>query len=417
MGNSTAAYNQQKYTKTVQALLQEKLLAQEIANTSLIANMPNGNTLNFPRPTFHALAQYVKYTAVTDSDIVSTNETLSINETPTVSIVWDYVDEEDSAWDVIGTETQNIAFRLSKYVDAKVFTEIANAGYTMGSGGLGSTTPWQFTQTGGTADPVAAFGNAWAMLAQAGADTTRITTLMDPFTVNSTAVKAVSSRFTLGDDEFTRGKIRQSRGYSGSFLNTELFWSPNLTTIGSIALATVPTANDTVTVNGVVFKFVAALAAANDVLIEAGDATNTALNLLNAINQTSYNTTARAASALVAGTKYSASTSQTELSKLNGLYVTAATTTLTITSIFGQPLVSKSMTAAGNKFGQFKTYCSVMERGSIELVLRDNVKMEQEKVQGKFARRYQFLTRFGVKTFSQGAERMVLIPVETRAAE
>lgn len=411
--NSISSFVQQKYTKITQALLQERLLAMEVANTSLIASMPNGNTLNFPRPSYSPVAQYVKYTNVTDTAVIATNETLVINDQPTVSFTWDYIDQEDAAYEAVGIQTKNIAFRLQKYVDGKVFHEIyASAGNTVDNAG----SAWVFT--GATpANPIEVAGAAWATLANNDVDTTNLVTISDPFFVNYTSVKAASSRFTLGDAEFEKGKIRATRGYAGSFLNTDMYWTPNLTTIGTFAAATTPAANDTVTVNGVTFKYVSTIGAtANNVLIESADPTATMTNLMNAINQASYDSTAKAAADLVAGTKFVACAAADAV-KLNGFLATQATTTLTIKSIYGQRVFSRSMTTATNKFGQFVTYLGMMERGSIDLALRDNVHMEQEKVQSQYATRYQFLTRFGVKTFAQGAERMVKIPVETRAAE
>lgn len=119
MSNSVSSYNQQKYTKLVQALLQERLIAMDIANTTLLAQMPNGNTINFPRPTYSSAATYVKYTDVTDSDIIATSESLVINETPIITFVYDEIDNEDNAWDVVAVESKNNAFRIQKYIEGK----------------------------------------------------------------------------------------------------------------------------------------------------------------------------------------------------------------------------------------------------------------------------------------------------------
>ena len=41
MANNVTSFNQQKYTKLLQALLQEKLIAMDIANTTLLSAMPD----------------------------------------------------------------------------------------------------------------------------------------------------------------------------------------------------------------------------------------------------------------------------------------------------------------------------------------------------------------------------------------
>jgi len=80
MANSVSVLNKQKYTKLVQALLEDTLVVMNLANTTLMADMPDGNTINFPRPVFQNVQSYTKYTDVTDQDLDFTNETLTINQ-------------------------------------------------------------------------------------------------------------------------------------------------------------------------------------------------------------------------------------------------------------------------------------------------------------------------------------------------
>jgi hypothetical protein len=58
-----------------------------------------------------------------------------------------------------------------------------------------------------------------------------------------------------------------------------------------------------------------------------------------------------------------------------------------------------------------------MERGSIHLVLRDNVRVKVEDIQRQLGKRYFTWSRFGLKTFAMGAERGIIIPIEKKAAE
>jgi hypothetical protein len=73
-------------------------------------------------------------------------------------------------------------------------------------------------------------------------------------------------------------------GYSGTLLNADMYVSDSLTFYADLGLATNPTANDTVTIGGVVFKFVASVGTtAGNVLIGAAAADSLA-NLVAAIN-------------------------------------------------------------------------------------------------------------------------------------
>ena len=103
--------------------------------------------------------------------------------------------------------------------------------------------------------------------------------------------------------------------------------------------------------------------------------------------------------------------------KLRFITGSGASTTITITSNRGYRVVSRVMSDASNKYGQFVLYALAMERGSIHLVLRDNVSMKILDVPGTIAKQYLLWSRFGLKTFTQGAERGIIIPLESRASE
>lgn len=114
MTNNVAVLNKQKYTKMVQALLEETLIAMDLANTMLIDRMPDGNTINFPRPEFQNVQQYTKYTDVEDQDLDFTNETLVINRTPIITFVYDDVDDLDNGMMLLHLLLQKLHIELNK---------------------------------------------------------------------------------------------------------------------------------------------------------------------------------------------------------------------------------------------------------------------------------------------------------------
>lgn len=392
MANALTNFNQQKYTKLIQALLQERLIAMDLANTSLISDMPDGNTINFPRPAYLSIQAYVKYTAVTNSDISSSNETLVINETPMVAFAYDQIDLEENAWNVVGNTTENSAFLLKEYVDAKFHNQYSNFTNTYPASGtataISSTTA------------LTTFIEAYAVLANTGADSQNFVIVTDEFAKAKVAEQAISSRFTLGDESF-------ARGFTGKELAGMAYYvSNNLTCIGTFVMGgAAPTANDTITIGGVVFTYVATIGTtAGNVLIGVS-ATTAAQNFLAAVN-----------GAAGAGTTY-VELSATNRAKMRLITASGASTTITLTSLRGYRVVTRSMTDASNKYGQFVLYAYAMERGSVNLVLRDNVSMKILDIPGTIAKQYLLWSRFGLKTFTQGAERGIIIPLEAKAAE
>lgn len=390
MSNSVSNFNQQKYTKLIQALLQEKLIAMDIANTSLIADMPNGNTINFPRPAYLSVQTYVKYTPATTSDITSSNEQLVINETPMVVFAYDQIDLEENAWNVVWNTTENSAFLLKEYVDAKFHNQVLNFTNTYNG--------WVATALSST-NAIPTYLEAYALLANQWVDTQNLVVVTDEFAKAKIAEQAVSSRFTLWDESF-------QRGFTGKEMAGMAYYvSNNLTCVWSIALATQVSDWDTITIRWVKFTFKTTLTPlAWEVLIGIS-ATTAAQNFLAAVN-----------GAAGAGTTY-VEFSSSDRAKLRFITASGASTTITLTSLRGYPVVSRSMTAAGNKYGQFVINSYAMERWSIHLVLRDNVSMKILDVPGTIARQYLLWSRFGLKTFTQWAERWIIIAIEARAAE
>ena len=388
MANNVAAYNQQKYTILIQALLQEKLVAMDLANTSLISSMPNGTTINFPRPAYLSVQQYTKYQAVTNSNISSTDETLTINQTPIIAFEYDQIDLEDNAWNVIGNTVENSAFLLKEYVDSLFMNQALN---------------FNLVYNGGTATALSSTNavntmlNAYATLTQQGIDTDNAVLVTDAFARNQFEQQAISSRFELGDEVF-------KRGYKGDVAGFMYYVSNNLTCVGTILESVNPTVGDTVTFGPVTFTFSATPTNPGDILVGISAAA-TAQYLTDAINQNG-----------TVGTDSIALT-QSQSASMRQISATLSGTTITVTSLRGYVGVSHSYTSASNKFGLFTIYAYAMEKGSIDLVLRDNVSMKILDVPGTIARQYLLWSRFGLKVFSQGAERGIIIPLVARAAD
>jgi hypothetical protein len=63
------------------------------------------------------------------------------------------------------------------------------------------------------------------------------------------------------------------------------------------------------------------------------------------------------------------------------------------------------MTAVADKWGAFTIHNMIMEQGAIHLVMRNEVMLKVEDIQKQLGKRFITHTRYGIKTFSDGAER------------
>jgi len=387
MANSVSALNKQKYTKTVQALLEETLVAMDLANTTLMADMPDGNTINFPRPEFQNVQSYTKYTDVTDQDLNFSNETLTINKTPIVTFVYDDVDNLDNGYDVVASAAPKAAFRIKQDIEGNFFNEYSNAGTTADS-----------TVTLSTSNVVSTYGDAYASLLNDGVDGSNIVAVIDPYQLSMIGQGALGNTFNTAD-------VSYKKGYRGEFQNMSIVVSTNLTTTATLDFGTEPTANDTVTIGGVVFTFVAAPAVAWDVDL-SGTAATTLDNLILAINGTG-----------TPGASTYIELSTSDRAKMEGITAVDGTTDMTLTSLRWYKKLSTSMTAAADDWGVVTIYNLIMERGAINLVMQKEVSLKVQDVQKQLWTRYMTWARYGLKTFAEGAERMYSLPIASQAAE
>ena len=395
MPNTLTALNKKKYSKTIQALLISKSVALGLANRELEGQMNDGNTIANPTTSFLSIQQYVVGNTVSYDDIVTAEETLVINDMPTVAFVLDQVEEDDAGYNIKMDTMDNVAKLLREYFDGKFFAQYVN--FTAVYNG-GTATTISNTNAYDTAS------DAMAVLYNNGVDTDSTVIVMDEFYKAKLGSQAVNSRFILGDETMKAGWTAMD--VAGS----RVVVANNLTNIGSFVFggATVTDGN-TIKIADVTFTFKTTLGATpGNVLIGANN-TAAAANLVAAIN-----------GAAGGGTTYVNFTDKTRANKLRGMTASAVTTTVTLTStrgFRGTSSFAKVMTDAANKFGQFVTYCIGMQRGSIHAVLRPELKTASGRIPGTY--RYEYLTssRFGLKMFASGAERGIIIPVVARSAE
>ena len=161
--NTLDALVKQRYTKEVQALLEQSLVSFTLANTTLISQMPDGKRINYPRPNYSSTAQYVKYTDMVDTEREYTEEFLEINKHPYTSFVIDVEDEQDIGWDMISGETTRNAYLLREEIDGDFFSEYANADNTNGAATA--------LTIGASQNVTTTYGTAYATLANNGVDT------------------------------------------------------------------------------------------------------------------------------------------------------------------------------------------------------------------------------------------------------
>lgn len=400
MSNNFSGVVRQHWANDIQASLEKTLTAMDLATQ---VDIPDGVTKKLPLVDDITSQTYQRNTDVTFKDLSTGADEITIDQTPLYAFNIDELDKQDNYIDVVPEAISKAAQKLRESIDGKFFAEIANAEYTLASDGLdlttGSETPLALT-TGASQNVTATYGDAMDHLIGIGAGERNLVIVADPNTVRKFSEVGIDKGFTIADENL-------SRGMTASFIGMPVYRSALLKHSVVLALATNPTAGDTVTVRGVKFTFVASIGtAAGNVLIGAS-ADATRANLVAAIN-----------GAAGAGTTY-VEVSQKNRVKLEKVTATNddSANTATIVSIAGPVGGRSALTAASDKFGAEASNTSVMSRGAIHMALRRNVEIETRKESRNLGENYFIYSRYGVKTTTSGKERMVRVLVQNRAAE
>lgn len=402
MANNFSSVVRQNWEKGLQAVLEKSLVAMDLATMKII---PDGTVLNIPRLAFQSTQTYTKYTDLTFADLTTASDTLTLNTNAVVTFQMDDLDEDDNYINITPNAIRQGGVKLKERLDGDFLNQILNANFVYDNAGLrantGTITPIALA-TGGSQNLSLVFGNSQASLINAGVDSSRLALVVDAFTMNTINTLGLETGFDVADEAF-RNSV--ARGYRGRFLGMSVYVAGCLTASRVLDMATQPTAGDTVSINGQVFTFVAAIGTtAGNVLIGANVDTTRA-SFAAALNSPGTTTATHVAVA--------------DPSRFEGVVATNNDTsdTLTVVSRRGTLIASSAMTNGSNDWAAETLNCGIMEKGAIYMALRDNLKVRDAREPKQLVTNYTVLTRYGIVTPSAGKERMVRLAIQSAAAE
>lgn len=401
MANTFTSAVKQHWEAGLQRNLEKHLVAMELATMKIVAD---GTVLNIPRLAFQSVGSYTKYTNVTVSDLTTANDTLTINTTQMITFAMDKIDMGDNYINIIPKATSNAGYKLKQAIDGAFLNQYSNATNVYNTNGLnGAAGVPVVLATGASQNLSTVFGDSQAKLINDGTNINDICLVVDAVVLNIINTLGLENGFQVADEAYTN---KVARGYKGRFLGMEVYLATNLTCTSVFDMATQPTANDTVTIAGQVFTFVASIGTtAGNVLIGA-DVDATRVNLAAAIND--------------AGTTAATHVAVTDPSKFLN-FITAVDSpsgdTLTVTSKSGRMSVTSTMTNASNDWQAETIHCIMMEKGSIWMALRNNVTVDERDEPLKLVTNYLIYTRYGITTPQEGKDRMVDLQIQATAAQ
>lgn len=400
--NSLSASFKEYWSNRMQVIHHRNDVFRQIASFEEQANLKHGDTVNRPYRSSLSVQTYTPGTAVTIQDITDTNEALTV---ATAKIIPFYVDDLDalqSNYKTANEYADDAAVRLSNIIDGDVLAEAANATSVVDNADFSGSSGDGITIS--TSNIQKIFSLAKKRLRK---QNVKFTGNGDLFAVLSPEMEDVLMQYLAGK-ESSLGDGTSTAGHIGKYYGFEIYVSNSVYWTGSLAYdATTPTANDTVTINGVVFKFVTTIGSTAGNVLAVTDGVTSFTNLQNFINApgtTSANQVALSAA------------NQALMTGITASGVSGATGAMAVAAKgWGMVAVDESLTPAADIWtaGREIQHNLFGKKGAIDVVIQAKPKLVVREVEDKLGSNFLPYTFYGKKTFAEGAKMLVDVKVNT----
>lgn len=339
----------------------------------------------------------VRGTDMTVTDVSDTTETLTVDKQFGVTIAINDWDEIQSAYGLAMTYGDQYGEIMKAQMDADVLYEVVNAYSTVDAGDTWGTAGQGIDLS--TSNVLTTVMAATKKLHLANVWDTDFVAAVSPKFENIIGLYYGAKVTDLGDDVSLNGYFNKIAGF-------KLYSTNNLTCSAVLALSVNPTANDTVTIQGVTFTFVWSIGTtAGNVLIGADvDATRANLaTLINAPSTTTANgvalstANARTFTARVVAVNNNTADTLTVYFK----WANSLTTSSSLTS--GSNLWTAALKKQLNVFG-IRNKCTT-------LIAQKMPTVERTRIPLQFGDYIKNGMLYGVKTFKDNAQRMVKVDI------
>lgn len=389
---STLSAFREGFSPRYQDILNKSLIGMKMANTRLEAELEWGKKVHRAILDLSdtQVRDVTRYSDRTIGTVGDSTEYIEVNKQKAVDFKLDSWDKLQNGPLKVGENAgKQCALKLRRYIDADIFAEVLNAYDSFDDGDIGGTAGNGITLSTSNLAQVIADLQA-KLLANNIEESGDLALVVDPYVASIINQTIIGKNIQLTD-------LTLKNGYAGPLLGFSLYISNNLTYTARLAFGTNPTANDTVTIAGVTFKFVASPSAAGDIDI-GSDAAGSLDNLVAAINAGSG-----------AGTAYvEVSTANRAILKNLRVVATDGATYLDIKATGASRIsVSEALTATGDVWSKKMIHCFAGRMKSIDVVIQQDVMPEYRKEPKQKTVNILTDALYGLKTFSDGAQKFL----------
>lgn len=293
---------------------------------------------------------------------------------------------------------KQIGIKVALDLDGRIFAQVPNATYAFDNGDLttGTSTGTGITLSSTTVPQMVS--RMPAKLRNKNNQNLLNTNMV--FVTDSYAASDIT-QYIMGKNIDLAGSTF-SNGYSGDVMNARMYISEALAARATLGLATNPTANDTVTINGVTFTFVGSIGSTAGNVLIGGSADATRANLAALIN-TPGTTTANGVALSTAN--------QAIISQIAATNDDTANTLTIVGTGTGRLTVAEALTAGGDTWSSNILHCYYGKKGAIDVVVQDMSPVDMRKCADRRGTNVFSSYLAGIKTFSDGAKKFLNVLV------
>lgn len=380
------------------------------ANFRLERELKGGNKINRQYRSRPVAQTYTRGTDVTLNTLTDTTEYLQVATTPVIPFYISDLDELQSTPGSRSGYTRDAVEYMQNIINGYYTAEVANASSVVDAADVSGTSGKGISVDASNIDKL--FSIAMKRLGRNNVFNYKAGS--SPFAANLTPDLYQVLLERIAGRESILGDKLSVNGHAGMYMGFDLYVHNGGYWTGQLYMPTVPTDGDTVVLKvadqTITFTFKTAIGTtAGNILID-GTNDNAGTNLAALIN--------------AGGTTSDSGVSNVSLSNDHKSYLyglsatwTSATDLLTLTwRGVGAPIVSETFTSANNVWssGYNISNCLFTTKGAVDMVLQRYPKIQVDRDPDRVEEHIiKIYSLFGLKTFADGARRMVNVKVDT----
>lgn len=415
-----------KFSKRMQSTFYNRPVFRALVNTEERANLVDGQSVTRPRKGLFVSQDITRGSDLSMQTINEEAETLTVNTAKSSPFSIDSLDAIQSNYQLMNEYADDAMAVVNAAIDADVLAEYSNATSTVDAGDVGGSSGSPISLT--TSNILKVLSKATMKLRRQNVQVT------DKFELSAEAFqngveggrKVVGKGFVAESPEFAQvldeyysnretvgGDQSFANGYTGkAAYGLECYMTNNAAWSAVLALATQPTASDTLTIDGVTVTFVSTIGStAGNVLIGA-DVDATRANLAGLLTNPGTTSATQVAVSSTRANNYTLSDKE-KFDRITATNDDTANTLTTTAKGVSYLEVASSLTDGSDGWTKETQHILAGRKGATDMVIQAEPQVMVSDIPlqiGKYVKPYSL---YGLKTYNEGARALVDIQIDS----